>query len=87
MLYITGRRDRPNRPTRIPNQAMLANSQVAKIDARVILTVHEAVQSFEQDGGHLTQFSLFGEDPLVSLLEQRTSQFYSRFPHIFLSIG
>ncbi len=76
---LTGRRDRS---THIPNQAMLANSQVAKVDTHVIPTVHEAVQSFEQDGGHLTQFSLFGEDPLadcVSLLEQRTSQFYSRF--------
>ena len=70
-------------PIRIPNQAVLSNNQVARIDPQLVPTVYQAIQSFEEDGGHLTHFSSFGEDPLAhsaSLMEQRATQFNQRYP-------
>ncbi len=70
------------RPTHIPNRAMSTNNQVAKIDPHLIPTAHQAIRSFQGDGGHITRFSLFGEDPLASndaLVHQRNIEFNQRY--------
>ena len=62
---------------------MLNNNQAARIDSRLIPSVESAIQEFERNGGQLTVFSSFGEDPLQGnhiLAAQREAEFYRRYP-------
>ena len=85
MLH-TGGHGIPFRGT--PNQAMAANNQIAAIDPHRFPSPDEAVRLFEEDGGHLTHFSDFGEDPLrddPSRVQTREAAFYERYPSLILS--
>ena len=71
----------PSRGT--PNHLMLSNNQVARIDPQLIPSAEDAVRQYSATGGHLTEFSVFGEDPFrnnVSLVQQREAEFHHRFP-------
>ena len=62
---------------------MLNNNQAVNIDPRLLPDEESAVRGFEANGGQLTVFSCFGEDPLQgspSLLAQRETEFHRRFP-------
>ena len=43
---------------------MLNNNQAVKIDPRLLPDDESAIRDFEANGGQLTVFSCFGEDPL-----------------------
>lgn len=61
---------------------MSSNNQVARIDPRLIPS-DDAVRQYSAAGGHLTDFSVFGEDPLsnnTSLIQQRDTEFHRRYP-------
>ena len=62
---------------------MFNNNQAAQIDSRLIPQVESAVREFETNGGQLTVFSSFGEDPLQgspTLAAQREAEFYRHHP-------
>ena len=73
VLYHVGAR--PGCPSRgTPNQLMSSNNQVARIDPQIIPSVEDAIRQYNAAGGHITNFSVFGEDPLqnnASLIQQR----------------
>ena len=61
---------------------MLNCSQAVKIDPTLLPDGETAVQEYESNGGQLTVFSSFGEDPLQgnpSLIAEREAEFYRRF--------
>ena len=67
----------------VPNHTMLSNNQAARIDSRLIPSVESAIREFERDGGQLTVFSSFGEDPLQgspTLAAQREAEFHRQYP-------
>ena len=43
---------------------MISNNHAVQIDSCLLPDVESAVQEFEENGGHLTIFNSFGEDPL-----------------------
>lgn len=47
----------------VPIHTMHNNNQASRIDSRLIPNVESVVQEFERNGGQLTVFSSFGEDP------------------------
>ena len=54
-----------------------------QIDSRLLPDKESAVHDFEENGGHLTTFSVFGEDPLEGstyLFAQREMEFHRRYP-------
>ena len=62
---------------------MLGENQAVKIDSGLLPDVESAVYEFEANGGQLTVFSCFGEDPLQgspSLAARREAEFHRRFP-------
>ena len=62
---------------------MLNNNQATQIDLRLIPDAASATQEFESNGGQLTLFSAFGEDPLQAnptLVAQRESEFFNVYP-------
>ena len=57
---------------------MLNNNQATQIDSRLIPNATSATQEFQSNGGQLTHFNAFGEDPLQAnptLLAPRESEF------------
>lgn len=61
----------------------MRNNNATLIDPRLLPERDDAVQHFESFGGHLTQFSPFGHDPLedrADLVDQRETEFYGRYP-------
>lgn len=61
---------------------MLNCSQAVKIDPTLLPDGETAVQEYESNGGQLTVFSSFGEDPLQgnpSSIAEREAEFYRRF--------
>lgn len=67
----------------IPNVVMHRNNQTTQIDPSFLPEAEDALQLFEANGGHITVFSPFGEDPLAShpdLAEERESTFLEYFP-------
>jgi len=76
-MLITGHRHR------VPKHAMMENNCVAQVDSDVLPDVDSAVIKFESNGGQLTTFSSFGENPLRHnpvLISQREEQFYRQHP-------
>ena len=76
------------RPAHIPNDAMKQNNQAARVPLNHIPTPQQAVDAYEADGGHLTHFSPFGNDPLShsdDLIQQRDTLFSRdyQFDYIF----
>ena len=70
-------------PRGIPNQRMLVDSRTKKIDRRHLLSPADAVHLYQQNEGHLTEESNFGQDPLVNDPQKhaiRDVAFASRFP-------
>ena len=66
-----------------PIHIMLNNNQATKIDPRLLPDDKSAVREFETNGGQLTVYGRFGEDPLEgspSLFVQRETEFHRRFP-------
>jgi len=62
---------------------MSENSQAVMINSDHIPDAEAAVADFESNGGHLTVFSAFGEDPLQQnplLIAQREAEFCRVFP-------
>ena len=53
-------------PRGIPNQLMLADNRTKKLDPRVIPLPAEAVRMYEAHGGHITEESHSGQDPLAN---------------------
>ncbi len=43
---------------------MTTNNHVAKLDCRLLPSPEEALKLYEEAGGNLTHFSIFGKDPL-----------------------
>ena len=71
----------PSRGT--PNQLMVSNNQVALVNPQIIPSPEEAVNKYEEAGGHITHFSGFGLDPLAndySLFYCREIEFHQRYP-------
>ena len=61
---------------------MSSNNQVARIDPP---SADDAVRKYSAAGSHLTNFSVFGEDPLSNLsntclIQQREAEFHYRYP-------
>ena len=75
---------RPGCPSRgTPNHLMSSNNQVARIDPHLIPSSDDAVRQYSAAGGRLTDFSVFGEDPLSNntcLIQQREAEFHYRYP-------
>jgi len=70
---------------RVPYRAMMENNCAVKIDSNLLPDVDAAVSGFESNGGQLTTFSSFGEDPLrdnTTLVAQRETEFYRQHPRI-----
>ena len=68
---------------RIPCHAMMENNHAVKIDSDMLPDVDSAVNQFERNGGQLTIFSSFGEDPLrhnLHLVTRRETDFYRQHP-------
>ena len=62
---------------------MLNSNWAVNIDPTLLPDDESAVHDFKANGGQLTVFSCFGEDPLQrspSLLVQRETEFHRRFP-------
>lgn len=73
-----------------PNHLTASNNQTARVDPRLVSLAEDAVRQYEEAGGHITQFSEFGADPLandstlVLQCEQNSiDQRYPDFDHIF----
>lgn len=67
----------------VPIHTMLHGNQAVKIDPRLLPDAESAVRQFQSNGGQLTVFSCFSEDPLQgspSLAAQRETEFHRRFP-------
>lgn len=65
---------------------MISNNQVDRIDPSIVPTAAEALRSFEEDGGHISHESSFGEDPLAgdtSLIKLRDAQRYPTLDSFF----
>lgn len=59
------------------------NNQAVRVDPQLVPPTDEAVRQYNNAGGHLTQFSPFGEDPLKdhsNLAYQRVREFHQRYP-------
>lgn len=66
----------------IPNVRMRANNQCVQINASQFPEPHDAVQSFEANGGHFTVLSSFGNDPLQhhpELVKEREHLFHNQY--------
>ncbi|KAL9965196.1 hypothetical protein ACROYT_G028964 [Oculina patagonica] len=67
----------------VPNEMQAANNMTVKVPPELLPTTSEAVELYEQQGGHLTVWPEFGKDPLsseVHLSSARLKQFQSHFP-------
>lgn len=62
---------------------MNTNNQAARVGPQYVPLPEDAARHYREAGGHLTQFSNFGEDPLAGdaiLVNLREQEFYRRFP-------
>ena len=62
---------------------MSENNQVVPVPLHTLPEATDAIQSFEDLGGHLTLFSPFREDPLQGrphMMSQRETLFRERYP-------
>lgn len=60
---------------------MRSNNHTARIDPINIPSPEDAVKMFEEDGGHLTYFREFGDDPLTAeKAVMRDTAFYTKYP-------
>lgn len=67
----------------IPNILMDSNNQVAKLNTTDIPSPNEALQEFQNHGGHITTFNTFGHDPLgqrPDLIREREERFFQQYP-------
>lgn len=68
---------------------MDSNNQVAQLNTTDVPSPNEALQEFQNHGGHITIFNTFGHDPLgqrpdlVREREERFYQYYPQFDDIF----
>ena len=63
---------------------MRKNKQTAQVPESMLPTPEEAVEAYQQTGGHLTSLSEFGTDPLkdrIDLQDARSEGFTSQYPH------
>ena len=70
-------------PRRVPNQQMLIDNRVRKINRRSLLASEDAACLYQQNGGHSTDPSGIGQDPLASDPQKcaiRDQTFASRYP-------
>lgn len=64
----------------MPNTLQEEHSQITPIPACVIPDTEEASHVYREQGGNLTEFGLFGSDPLkdrVDLMQRRETHFLS----------
>lgn len=62
---------------------MDSNNQVAQLNTTDIPSPNEALQEFQNHGGHITTFSTFGHDPLgqrPDMMREREERFYQYYP-------
>ena len=80
-LFHTGsRRGVPSQGS--PRQIMMRSDQTMKIDNTIIKDASDIAREFEDLGGHLTEFTPFGEDPLrdrSDLISRRDYYFFKKF--------
>lgn len=68
---------------RIPNHLMLTDDRTKKLGNSRIPTPTQAIYMYRANGGHITEESNFGEDPLASDVDKyriRESAFVQRYP-------
>jgi len=89
-LFFTDHRS--GMPRGVPNQRMLMDNRARKIDNRNLpLSIH-AVQMYEDNGGHITEESNFGTDPLagdpekITIRDRAFSEKYPSFEPVFHQI-
>lgn len=61
---------------------MTKNNQTVTIDPLLVPDSQLALKQFQSHGGHITEFSSFGHDPLegnLELFRQRESKFLERY--------
>ena len=72
-----------------PNERMVKDNRVKRIDRSLLPTPNEIVQQYRQSGGHITEFCSFGSDPIANNLNKcivrntSFSQCYPSFDAIF----
>ena len=67
----------------IPNEIMRQNNRITKLDIRHLPNVAQAVHLYELDGGHLSDETGFGNDPIADIPAKcsiRTQAFLDRYP-------
>lgn len=73
----------------VPRMRTMSNNRAKHIDSRVLPTVADAVQQYQQQGGHLTDPYHVGRDPLegdaykLGVRQQAFSEKYPSFHNIF----
>ena len=63
---------------------MDSNNQVAETSSINIPSPNEALQEFQNHGGHITTFNSFGHDPLSQrpdLMREREERFHQQYPN------
>jgi len=73
-MYTGSRRGVSNQGS--PRQMMMSNYQAMNINNTIIKDPSDLVKDFEDLGGHITEFTPFGEDPL-----RDCSDLISRWDH------
>ena len=67
----------------VPNRLMLKDNRAKKVRNNVLPNSAQAIQMFEANGGHLTEDSSFGIDPLANDMEKfqiRETVFGTKYP-------
>ncbi|XP_065891603.1 uncharacterized protein [Dysidea avara] len=76
----------------IPNVMMARNNQTKQIDNTLVPAADEAVRMYEENGGHITIFNEFGQDPLrgrqelLTIRKERFAEQWPSFGNIFHSL-
>jgi len=83
LLFLIHAGRREGMPRGVPNQRMMVDNRAKKISSRYLLTPADAVHLYQQNGGHLTEESNVGQDPLANDPQKcaiREAAFVSRYP-------
>ena len=71
---------------------MARNNQTKQIDNTLVPAADEAVRMYEENGGHITIFNEFGQDPLrgrqelITIRKERFAEQWPSFGNIFHSL-
>ena len=72
-----------------PNQRMMQDCRIQALDPALLPTSVQAISNYRQSGGHVTETSNFGNDPLEFFPEKqlfRDQAFKEKFPFLTSSI-